>query len=69
MIFLGKQIGMRTWLNDLKNEIALIEWPSWPSVWVNVLSVLGVSVGIGVLVWVFDLLVTAIVVMVGNVAR
>ena len=22
MIFLGKQIGMRTWFNELKNEIA-----------------------------------------------
>lgn len=66
---MGKQIGMRTWFNELKNEIALIEWPSLPSVWINVLSVVAVSVGIGVLVWIFDLLVTAIVVMVGNVAR
>lgn len=54
------------WVDGLKEEIMLIEWPKWPDVWRNVLSVVALSVLIGVLVWVFDIVVTGAILTVGK---
>lgn len=54
------------WVDGLKEEVMLIEWPRWPDVWRNVLSVVALSVIVGFLVWVFDLLVTGAILTVGK---
>ncbi|NDD66242.1 preprotein translocase subunit SecE [bacterium] len=54
------------WVDGLKEEVRLIEWPKWPDVWQNVLSVVLLSFVIGFLVWVCDILVTGAILTVGK---
>ncbi|MCI6728745.1 MAG: preprotein translocase subunit SecE [Candidatus Faecousia sp.] len=49
----GKRISK--YFRELKSELKKVVWPTWAQVLKNSLTVLAVTVVVGVFIWIFDL--------------
>ena len=49
------------WFREMKSELKKVVWPSGKTVLKNTLTVLAVSLAIGVCIWVFDAVATLII--------
>jgi len=49
------------WFRELRSELKKVVWPSGKTVLKNTLTVLAVSLAIGVCIWVFDAVATLII--------
>ena len=49
------------WFREMRSELKKVVWPSGKTVLKNTLTVLAVSLAIGVCIWVFDAVATLII--------
>lgn len=52
----GKSVAFKKYIKDIRNELKKVVWPSWTQLVQSTMTVLFACLLIGVVIWIFDLI-------------